>query len=134
MFSRSSTRPKPVLDLVIEYENLLRSLLPKLDEYDRIRVLEKVTLKAISLIELGDRDAENQMPVGTRDSVNSIPSTPTSNVSSGNVSEGFLGAGSDISFLRCFSTVAVINGQKNSGTAKNKSPWLARTTFHLQFG
>ena len=40
---------KPSPGLVTEYENLLRSLLPKLDEYDRARVLEKVTL-LISLL------------------------------------------------------------------------------------
>jgi len=44
MFSQPSTPANPSPDLIMEYENLLRSLLPKLDEHDRARVLEKVTL------------------------------------------------------------------------------------------
>jgi hypothetical protein len=44
MFSQPSTPATPVPDLIVEYETLLRSLLPKLDQHDRTRVLEKVTL------------------------------------------------------------------------------------------
>ena len=48
MFSQPPTPATPVPDLVIEYETLLRSLLPKLDQHDRTRVLEKVTLICFS--------------------------------------------------------------------------------------
>jgi len=44
MFSQPSTPASPVPDLIIEYETLLRSLIPKLDQHDRTRVLEKVPL------------------------------------------------------------------------------------------
>jgi FPC/CPF motif-containing protein YcgG len=46
--SQPSTNATPVPDLVIEYETLLGSLLPKLDQHDRTRVLEKVTLPCFS--------------------------------------------------------------------------------------
>jgi hypothetical protein len=48
MLSQPSTPASPLPDLIIEYETLLRSLLPKLDQHDRTRVLEKVTLNCLS--------------------------------------------------------------------------------------
>jgi len=42
MRSQTSSPANPLSDVVSEYETLLRSLLPKLDEHDRTRVLKKV--------------------------------------------------------------------------------------------
>lgn len=113
MSSNGSSSGPGVLHDVVEYENLLRSLIPKLNEKDRIRVLEKVvpdTLRTETQLDgRGGNGMEgNSKQISDHPSPNSSPNggADSDNISSGYGSEGFLGTGSDISFLRLSLAVA----------------------------
>jgi hypothetical protein len=109
---------------------LLHGLLPKLANDDRKRVIEKVYLVMIrrltrQLQALNDKKTEAginvapeiqsvaaiQLPARTQqnDTNQSTPGAETP--SSGSASEGFLGVGSDISFLRFLRDIAVSNNR-----------------------
>jgi hypothetical protein len=107
--SHPSTSPSVLHEVISEYEKLLRSLMPKLNEEDKARVQEKVELSNfVTQKQLDEKITETRKHGQLSPTTGPVDGgADNDNQTSENLSEEFLGASSDISFLRL--TLQIVN-------------------------